>query len=145
MTKEYYKWTFEEDFHVPEGVYETFQEAAEKLGVQKEQEWNELFEKYEATHADLAKQLKDAIDRKLPEGFEKSLPTYEAGTSHATRSASGDAINAIAKQFLHFSVEVRTLQVRTRRQLKDAGDFLPPIIPDVIYGSVYVNLQWVQH
>ena len=48
LTKEYYKWTFEEDFHVPEGVYETFQEAAEKLGAQKEQEWNELFEKYEA-------------------------------------------------------------------------------------------------
>ena len=37
LTKDYYKWTFEEDFHVPEGVYEAFQEAAEKLGVQKEQ------------------------------------------------------------------------------------------------------------
>ena len=37
LTKEYYKWTFEEDFHVPEGVYETFQESAEKLGAQKEQ------------------------------------------------------------------------------------------------------------
>ena len=32
LTKEYYKWTFEEDFHVPEEVYATFKEAAEKLG-----------------------------------------------------------------------------------------------------------------
>lgn len=124
LTKEYYKWTFEEDFHVPEGVYETFQESAEKLGVQKEQEWNELFEKYETTHADLAKQLKDAIERKLPEGFEKSLPTYEAGSSHATRSASGDAINAIAKQLPSFFGGSADLAGSNKTTIKEAGDFL---------------------
>ena len=97
LTKEYYKWTFEEDFHVPDGVYETFKEAANKLGVQKEQEWNELYKKYEAKHADLASELQDAIERKLPANFESSLPTYEVGTSLATRAASGDAINAIAE------------------------------------------------
>ena len=124
LTKEYYKWTLEEDFHVPEGVYETFQEAAEKLGVQKEQEWNELFEKYETTHADLAKQLKDAIERKLPEGFEQSLPTYEAGSSHATRSASGDAINAIAKQLPSFFGGSADLAGSNKTTIKGAGDFL---------------------
>jgi transketolase len=125
LTKEYYKWTFEEDFHVPEGVYETFQEAAEKLGVQKEQQWNDLFEKYETSHADLAKQLKDAIDRKLPEEFEKSLPTYEAGSSHATRSASGDAINAIAKTLPSFFGGSADLAGSNKTTIKGAGDFLP--------------------
>ena len=96
LTKDYYKWTFEEDFHVPEGVYEAFQEGTEKLGVQKEQEWNELFEKYEADHAELAKQLLDSIEGKLPEGFEESLPSIQKVHSLATRAASGDAINAIA-------------------------------------------------
>ena len=37
LTKDYYKWTFEEDFHVPDEVYEAFEEAAEGLGAQKEQ------------------------------------------------------------------------------------------------------------
>ena len=54
LTKEYYKWTFEEDFHVSDEVYETFSKAAEKNGTQKEQEWNELFAKYEAEHGSLA-------------------------------------------------------------------------------------------
>lgn len=97
LTKDYYKWTFEEDFHVPDGVYESFKEAADTMGVQKEQEWNELFESYSAEHAELATELKDAIARNLPENFEESLPTYEEGESLATRVASGNAINAIAE------------------------------------------------
>ncbi len=125
LTKEYYKWTHEEDFHVPEGVYETFQQAAETLGVQKEQQWTELFNQYEAEHTDLAKQLKDAIDRKLPEGFENSLPTYETGSSHATRSASGDAINAIAKTVPSFFGGSADLAGSNKTTIKGAGDFLP--------------------
>lgn len=97
LTKEYYDWTFEEDFFVPEEVYEAFKEATNKLGVEKEQAWNELFEGYQAEHAELAQELLDAIDRKLPENFEDTLPKYEVGTSLATRAASGDAINAIAE------------------------------------------------
>ncbi|MFJ7933227.1 transketolase [Sporosarcina sp. NPDC096371] len=125
LTKEYYKWTLDEDFHVPEGVYETFQEAAETLGAQKEQQWNELFAQYETEHAELAQQLKDAIDRKLPEGFENSLPTYETGSSHATRSASGDAINAIAEVVPSFFGGSADLAGSNKTTIKGAGDFLP--------------------
>lgn len=125
LTKEYYKWTFEEDFYVPEGVYETFQQAAETLGAKKEQEWTELFTQYEAEHGELAQQLKDAIDRKLPVDFEKSLPTYESGTSHASRSASGDAINAIAKMLPSFFGGSADLAGSNKTTINGAGDFLP--------------------
>lgn len=125
LTKEYYKWTFEEDFHVPDGVYETFQKAAEQLGAQKEQQWNELFQQYEEKHAELAQQLKDAIDGKLPEGFEQTLPTYELGTSHATRSSSGDAINAIAKVLPSFFGGSADLAGSNKTSIKGSGDFLP--------------------
>ena len=97
LTKAYYDWTFEEDFYVPEEVYEAFKTATNKLGVEKERAWNELFKNYQAEHAELAQELLDAIDRKLPENFDDMLPTYEEGTSLATRAASGDAINAIAE------------------------------------------------
>ncbi|MCG7342957.1 transketolase [Sporosarcina sp. ACRSL] len=125
LTKEYYKWTYEEDFCVPEGVYETFKEATDELGVQKEQQWNELFAQYESEHADLATQLKAAIKGDMPEGLLEALPTYEAGSSHATRSASGEAINAIAKVLPSFFGGSADLAGSNKTTIKGAGDFLP--------------------
>jgi len=125
LTKDYYKWTFEEDFYVPDEVYEAFNDAAETLGVQKEQAWNELFEKYEASHSELAAQLKNAIDRKLPADFEKALPTYEAGTSLATRSASSETINAIANTLPSFFGGSADLACSNNTTIKSSGDFLP--------------------
>ena len=125
LTKEYYKWTFEEDFHVPEGVYETFKEAADTLGAQKEQEWNKLFEQYEAEHAALASELKDAIDRKLPADFEQSLPTYEEGSSLASRAASGDAINAIAEVLPALFGGSADLAGSNNTTIKGSDAFLP--------------------
>ena len=97
------------------------------------------------THAELATQLKDAIDRKLPEGFEQSLPTYEAGKSLATRAASGDAINAIAQLVPSLFGGSADLAGSNNTTIKGSGDFLPAIILDEIYGSVYENLQWELH
>ena len=125
LTKEYYKWTYEEDFSVPEGVYEAFKEATDELGVKKEQQWNELFSQYESEHAEFANQLKSAIQGEMPEGLQEALPTYEAGSSHATRSASGDAINAIANVLPSFFGGSADLAGSNKTTIKGAGDFLP--------------------
>ncbi len=125
LTKDYYQWTFEEDFCVPEDVYKVFNEAAETRGVQKEQQWNDLFKKYEAEYADLAAQLKVAIEGNCPEGFEQSLPVYEEGTSLATRAASGDAINALAKTVPSLFGGSADLAGSNNTLIKEAGDFLP--------------------
>ncbi|WP_339249847.1 transketolase [Sporosarcina sp. FSL W8-0480] len=125
LTKEYYKWTYEEDFCVPEGVYEAFKEATDELGVKKEEQWKDLFAQYENTHADLAKQLKAAIEGEMPEGLEEVMPKYEAGSSHATRSASGDAINAIANVVPSFFGGSADLAGSNKTTIKGAGDFLP--------------------
>ncbi|MDW0111692.1 transketolase [Sporosarcina saromensis] len=124
LTKEYYKWTYEEDFSVPEGVYETFKQATDELGVKKEQQWNELFAQYESEHADLAEQLKTAISGDMPASLLEAMPVYEEGTSHATRSASGDAINAIAKVVLSFFGGSADLAGSNKTTIKGAGDFL---------------------
>lgn len=124
LTKEYYKWTFEEDFAVPDGVYEAFKEATDELGVLKEKQWNELFSNYEKEHTELAAQLKTAISGDMPEGFETSLPSYDSGSSHATRSASGDAINAIAKVLPSFFGGSADLAGSNKTTIKGAGDFL---------------------
>ena len=49
------------------------------------------------------------MNGELPEDFASELPVYEAGKSVATRSSSGDAINAIAKKLLHSLVVQLTL------------------------------------
>lgn len=125
LTKDYYKWTFEEDFHVPEGVYETFKEATNTLGAEKEQAWNDLYARYEAEHAALAEELNNAIARKLPENFDEALPTYEAGESLATRAASGAAINAIADVMPSLFGGSADLASSNNTAMKNEEAFLP--------------------
>lgn len=124
LTKEYYKWTFEEDFHVPEDVYSTFKKSIEELGVKSEKEWNDLFDRYAEAHPELFSQLNAAINNELTENL-SNLPTYEAGASIATRSASGDVINAIAKTVPSLFGGSADLAGSNKTTIKGAGDFLP--------------------
>ncbi|WP_416825810.1 transketolase [Ectobacillus polymachus] len=96
LTKEAYKWVFEEDFHVPEEVYAHFQHVVKEAGAQANTEWNSLYEQYRVAYPELAAELQSAMEGRLPEGWDKNLPLYELGSSKATRSTSGEAINAIA-------------------------------------------------
>src|SRR5699024_2103327 len=125
LTKDYYNWTFEEDFHVPEEVYTHFKEATTTLGVEAEDAWNALFANYEKEHASLAEELKNAIDRKLPVNFEQSLPTFEEGESLATRAASGQAINAIAEVVPSLFGGSADLASSNNTTIKGSEAFLP--------------------
>ncbi|WP_203339457.1 transketolase [Planococcus beijingensis] len=123
LVKEYYEWTFEQDFHVPEEVYETFQQATEELGAKAESQWNELYSQYESAHPELAEQLQMAIRGDLPENFDAEFPTYEFGKKQATRSSSGDMINAIAKTVPSFFGGSADLAGSNKTNIKGAGDF----------------------
>lgn len=58
--------------------------------------WQTMFDEWAARSPE-RKALFDRMERgELPEGLESALPTFEAGTSVATRSASGKVLNAIA-------------------------------------------------
>lgn len=123
LVKEYYEWTFDQDFHVPEEVYETFEKATDELGGKAEAEWNKLFEQYESEHPELAAQLKAAIQGDLPEDFESEFPEYEVGKKQATRSSSGDMVNAIAKTVPSFFGGSADLAGSNKTNIKDGGDF----------------------
>lgn len=123
LTKESYKWTFEEDFHVPEEVYANFKEAAEQLGGASEVSWNELFSSYKEEYPELAEQLALAIKGQLPENYDAEIPVYEAGKSLATRASSGDVLNAIAKTVPSFFGGSADLAGSNKTTIKGAGDF----------------------
>ncbi|MFC5463668.1 transketolase [Lederbergia graminis] len=97
LTKEYYKWTFEEDFHVPSEVYEIFENKVVQHGKAKENEWDQLFENYKKENPELAAQFEVAVSGELPEGWDQAVPVYEEGKSLATRASSGEVLNAISK------------------------------------------------
>lgn len=123
LAKEAYQWSSEEDFYVPEEVYETFKVASNRLGVEEETSWNEKFDKYTSEFPELATTLKQAIKGELPENFDAAMKAYEEGTSHATRSASGDAINAIAQNLPSFFGGSADLAGSNKTTMKNAGDF----------------------
>jgi transketolase len=97
LTKAAYTWDYEPDFHVPAEVYEHFKAVVKEAGEKKETEWSAMFEEYSERYPQLAQELKDAIEGKLPEGWDSNLPQYEVGKMVATRNSSGEVINAIAE------------------------------------------------
>ncbi|MFF2752625.1 transketolase [Psychrobacillus sp. NPDC058041] len=123
LTKEAYQWSSEEDFYVPEEVYEAFKAASNRLGVDEEKSWNEKFNTYSSEFPELAGTLKQAINGEIPENFDAAMKDYEEGTSHATRSASGDAINAIAQNLPSFFGGSADLAGSNKTTMKNAGDF----------------------
>ncbi len=125
LTKEYYKWTFEEDFYVPEEVYATFKETIIDAGAKKEEEWNQLFANYKEEYPELAAQLETAIKGELPEGWDKEVPVYEAGKAVATRNSGGEVLNALAKNVPSLFGGSADLAGSNKTMLKGEKDFLP--------------------
>ncbi len=123
LTKEAYKWTFEEDFHVPSEVYEHFENLVVKQGEKKEQEWNALFSQYKEKYPELATDLDLAIKGELPEGWDKDIPVYEEGKSVASRASSSEVLNAIAKNLPSFIGGSADLAGSNKTTIKGTGDF----------------------
>ncbi|TKH02689.1 transketolase [Peribacillus simplex] len=125
LTKEAYKWTFEEDFHVPEVVYSHFNEAVVDAGAKKEEAWNELFKHYKEAHPELAQQLELAIKGELPADWDQEIPVYEEGKTLASRASSGEVLNAIAKRVPSFIGGSADLAGSNNTAIKGETDLLP--------------------
>jgi transketolase len=125
LTKEAYKWTFEEDFHVPTEVYDNFQKLIVENGAKKEKEWNDLFAQYKNEFPELAAQLTQALNNELPGGWDKDIPVYSEGKSIASRASSGEALNGIAKNLPILIGGSADLAGSNKTMLKGTGDFMP--------------------
>ncbi|MCA0989157.1 transketolase [Guptibacillus algicola] len=122
LVKENYNWAYENEFHIPEEVKSVFAEIKEN-GDNKEKQWNELFASYEEKYPELAAELKAAMKGELPEGWDSEIPSYEKGTSTASRAASGEVLNAIAKNNPQIFGGSADLASSNKTMLKDEKDF----------------------
>lgn len=95
LTKEAYGWP-QEAFHVPGEALEFFRGAVE-IGAKREAAWQEQFAAWRAAYPDLAAEWDLALAGKLPEGWDADLPSFDPQKQMATRNASGEVLNAIAK------------------------------------------------
>ncbi|MCY7945466.1 transketolase [Bacillus atrophaeus] len=123
LTKEAYAWTYEEDFYVPSEVYDHFKQTVKDAGEKKEEEWNELFDKYKEIYPELAEQLELGIKGELPKDWDKEVPVYEKGSSLASRASSGEVLNSIAKQIPYFVGGSADLAGSNKTNIKNAADY----------------------
>ena len=122
-TKKALGWPTEPTFLVPDGAREPF-EKARKRGRKLEQEWNELMERYRQAHPDASADLDLRLSGKLPDGWQDALPKFNpADKPMATRSASGQVINAIAGKLPQLAGGSADLAPSNNTIIKGSPDF----------------------
>lgn len=93
--KAFFEWP-QQDFHIPPAALEHLREAVER-GAQLEARWSEKFAAYRSAYPELAAEFTAAMRGELPAGWDSDIPTFTTEKKIATRDASGQVLNAIAK------------------------------------------------
>ncbi|MFW9883898.1 MAG: transketolase [Candidatus Thorarchaeota archaeon] len=89
-------WPLEPRFLIPDDVLQHFRDAITR-GAEMERAWDANMEEYRQEYPNLAKEFERRMSGRLPKGWDKDLPSYDADeTGVATRNPSGDVINALA-------------------------------------------------
>jgi transketolase len=126
LTKKQLGWRSEPPFFIPDEAL-TRLRAAVTEGEQAEAEWNEKFSAFAKKFPDLGKELKQAVDGKLPDGWDAGIAEFPADAKGvATRAASGKILNAIAAKLPTLLGGSADLNPSTYTLLQNLGDFEGP-------------------
>ncbi|MFO7142399.1 transketolase, partial [Arthrospira sp. PCC 8006] len=121
-TRDHLGWSYPE-FVIPDDAIKHFRKAVER-GANYEDEWKAAFETYKSKYPEEAATLERLLSGKLPQGWEKSLPTYTPETkADATRNQSGATLNAIAGVLPELVGGSADLAPSNKTLLKGLGDF----------------------
>ena len=88
-------------------------------------EWDTQFAHWSTKNPDKAQLLSRLRSRQLPAGWEKAIPTFEAGKEIATRKASGDVIQGIASVLPEFWGGSADLAESNNTTIEGSSSFLP--------------------
>ena len=94
LVKQKFGWDPEKSFVVPDEVLNNMRKAVDK-GKRAEKKWDKMFEKYAQSYPELAQRFRDSVAGKLSVELDELLPKFEAGSSIATRKASGKVLDAL--------------------------------------------------
>ncbi len=145
LTKENLDWPISPAFLVPDEVL-TYMRAAGAKGAALEEAWNKKWTAYEKGCSKEAKSLQLAIDGKLPSGWESALPTFAPKDGPmATRTASGQVLNAIAASIPTLIGGSADLNESTFVKLEGYGEFEPSPLFGGTYKGRMINFGIREH
>ena len=114
----------QENFAMPAQVLEHARQVKVR-GAQLRAAWDAKFEQWETTHPEKASLLSRLRTKELPTGWDSEIPVFAPGKDVATRAASGQVINAIAKTLPEFWGGSADLAGSNNTSIEGGGSFLP--------------------
>jgi len=135
----------EESFVVPNEIYEKYARTA-AAGAAAEEEWSQLFASYKQQYPKEAADLERRLAGKLPEGWEKVLPTYKTTDSAiATRKLSETVLTKLYDAIPELIGGSADLTGSNLTRAKDATDFQPVSTTLGTYAGRYVRYGVREH
>ena len=124
-TKKALGWPTMDKFYLPEEAVAHFREAVENGG-KAQGEWQGRFDAYAKEFPKEAAEFQQFFSGKLPEDWAAELPKWKPEDKPmATRVASGEALNALARRIPNIIGGSADLNPSTNTALKGMGDFQP--------------------
>jgi len=114
----------EEKFAMPADVFAHVR-AVKDRGAAAHATWSKRFSEWKSSHPERAELLARLVADELPKGWDKDLPVFESGKEVATRAASGQVINAIAKVLPEFWGGSADLADSNNTTIEGGNSFLP--------------------
>ena len=114
----------EEKFAMPADVL-THARLVKDRAAKVRKEWNTKFATWQSSNPEQARLLERLRTKALPAGWDSDIPTFAPGKDVATRAASGQVINAIAKHLPEFWGGSSDLAGSNNTSIEGGGSFLP--------------------
>jgi len=117
-----------EDFYYPAEIASHVGKVAVR-GKELRADWNKGFEKWTTSLPEKASLLTRLVAGQLPSNWDSGLPNFSPDKEVATRKASGDAINAIARALPEMIGGSSDLAESNNTTIDEGGSFLPASSP----------------
>ena len=114
----------QEDFYFPADVQEHVRKVVARNKSLRD-DWEKSFTSWKNVNAKGAELLSRLRENKLPAGWNSAWPTYPPEKEVATRKASGDVINAMAKYLPELFGGSADLADSNNTTIEEGGSFLP--------------------
>ena len=113
-----------EDFYFPADVEKHVRQISDR-GAQLRNEWNKNFAQWKSQQPDRAALLERLTTQGLPSNWDSALPSFSPDKEVATRKASGDTINALARSLPELFGGSSDLADSNNTTIEEGGSFLP--------------------
>ena len=120
-TKAFFGWPQDEPFSVPEEVTEHFGKIKDR-GRKLEDDWNRMMKEYRSAYLEDYTRLIDEIEGNYPKDWERAVSYFDSAKALATRTASGEVLNSLAKEIPNIMGGSADLAPSCKTIIKDGGD-----------------------